>query len=255
MLPWTLLDSQPGFYLVDKAPGIGMHSEAGTAGLIAQLQEALGERALYPVHRLDTVTSGLLLIARHRDSAAELGRQFAEHRVEKFYLALARGKPAKKQGRVSGAMAKARGGSYKLCRQGDKVAVTDFVSTTLSPGLRLYLLRPLTGKTHQLRVMMKSLSVPILGDRRYGPATEPSDRCYLHAWALRFQLGGREYAYHCPPGIGEYFQDGALDAALLDWAAPWQRPWPGRPASLLPTADRRAMQVIKDTSRKSHDDE
>jgi len=61
-------------------------------------------------------------------------------------------------------MLKARRGAWKLARSKESPALTEFVSTSLGQGLRLFLLRPYTGKTHQLRVAMKSLGAPIIGD-------------------------------------------------------------------------------------------
>jgi len=87
----------------------------------------------------------------------------------------------------------ARNGSWKLLRSVENPAVTQFFSFGLTPGLRLYLLKPHTGKTHQLRVALKSLGVPLLGDTRYG--ADKSDRAYLHAWQLAFELDGKSYQF------------------------------------------------------------
>jgi hypothetical protein len=67
----------------------------------------------------------------------------------------------------------------------------------------LFLLRPRSGKTHQLRVAMKSQSAPILGDALYGGS--PADRAYLHAYALRFTLDDEAFCFVCPPDQGTHF--------------------------------------------------
>jgi tRNA pseudouridine32 synthase/23S rRNA pseudouridine746 synthase len=145
--------------------------------------------------------------------------------VEKYYLALSDAKPAKKQGLIRGDMEKGRGGAWKLCQSQLNPAVTQFFSHSLAPGRRLFLLRPRTGKTHQLRVAMKSLGAPILGDALYGGSA--ADRTYLHAYALALTLDGEALRFVCPPAQGSEFAVPAL-AAYLQQQPPWTLPWPQR---------------------------
>ena len=150
---------------------------------MAKLEQDLGIK-LFSVHRLDTLTSGLLLFAKSSQAAAEFTQMFTEHKVQKYYVALAKGKPKKKQGGIVGDMAKSRRSMHKLLRTKDNPAKTQFFSQSVAEGVRLYLLKPLTGKTHQLRVALASVGVPILGDKLYGG--EEADRGYLHAYSLHF---------------------------------------------------------------------
>jgi tRNA pseudouridine32 synthase/23S rRNA pseudouridine746 synthase len=115
-------------------------------------------------------------------------------------------------------MEKSRRGGWKLLHSRVNPAVTWFDSVSLAPGLRLYLLRPYTGRTHQLRVALKSLGAPILGDALYGPAQHDSDRGYLHAALLSFALDGQRWTYTCLPSHGQWFtapDSQAQMAALL----------------------------------------
>ncbi|WP_293762263.1 TIGR01621 family pseudouridine synthase [uncultured Aquitalea sp.] len=225
---FTLVHTDPRFYLLDKHPGVSFHREDGEAGLVDAARAQLGDAAVWPVHRLDRITSGLILLARSAEVARELGEALAGREVEKYYLALSERKPQKKQGLIRGDMLKGRGGAWRLLPSLEQPAVTQFFSYSLRPGLRLFLLRPRTGRTHQLRVAMKSQSAPILGDVLYGG--EAADRGYLHAYALRFTLGEEAFAFVCPPSIGQAFQLPEL-ALLLggELAAPWQLPWPALP--------------------------
>ena len=191
--------------LIDKHPDVSFHREDADIGLLDALRAATGLPALYPVHRLDAITSGLLLFARHPATAAALGRAWQAGEVGKLYLAIAPGKPSKKQGWVKGDMEKSRRGGWKLLHSRVNPAVTWFDSVSLAPGLRLYLLRPYTGRTHQLRVALKSLGAPILGDALYGPAQHDSDRGYLHAALLSFALDGQRWTYTCLPSRGQWF--------------------------------------------------
>ncbi len=224
---YRVLHKTDQLLVIDKSAGTSFHSEQGEAGLAEQLKQDLGGGSLYPVHRLDRMTSGLLLFARDLDSAQQLNEQFRQRRVEKFYLALSDRKPKKKQGLVCGDMVKARRGSWRLLKSRNNPAWTRFVSCSAEPGLRLFLLKPLTGRTHQLRVAMKSLGAPIIGDRRYGQVCEAEqDRGYLHAFALRFVLRDEPYQFICPPTEGELFARETVRRALTAWRDPWSLEWP-----------------------------
>ena len=174
------------FIIIYKPCGISVHKDQSEIGLTTLLAEQFGVPQVWLVHRLDKVTSGLLILALNAESAAEFSRLFSEHKIHKTYLALSNQKPKKKQGLIIGDMKKARDGAWKLCQTKENPAITRFASVSCEPNLRLFILKPQTGKTHQLRVAMKSLGSPILGDGLYGKNTEKIDRTYLHAAQLEF---------------------------------------------------------------------
>lgn len=205
------------FLVLLKPAGASMHSENG-AGWVVTASAQLG-MPLLPVHRLDRVTSGVLLLAKDSAAAAELAALFAAHRIEKYYLALSDKRSHKKQGRVIGDMLPARNGSWKLAHSKVQPAQTDFMSAGLGDGLRAYLLKPATGKTHQLRVALKSQGAAILGDERYGGSV--ADRTYLHAWALRFSAFGENFSVQAKPASGAHFLTEQMQQQLLSWQPPW----------------------------------
>lgn len=212
----------PDFLAVAKPSGIGMHTEHDELGVIVHLQHQLGER-LFPVHRLDKETSGILVVARHKQAAACFQTLFAQRAMEKYYLALGGSKPKKKQGLISGDMEKGRNGSWLLLKSQANPARTQFFSHGTGTGQRLYVLKPLTGKTHQLRVALKSISAPIVGDTRYKGEAAP--RLMLHATALRFDWNGERIQLLLHPSEQE-------DFTVLDWQqfplveTPWAYAWP-----------------------------
>ena len=164
------------FMVINKGPSLGMHDEGGEPGLVNRLRTETG-LTLYPVHRLDKMTSGLVLLARTPEANRALSMAFAAREVSKQYLALSDRKPKKKQGWVKGDMQKGRGGSWMLARSLDNPAISWFDSVPVREGLRLYRIKPQTGKTHQIRVALKSIGAPILGDERYGgTAADPALR-------------------------------------------------------------------------------
>ncbi len=209
--------------MVDKPAGLNFHSEDGEAGVIAQLAAQLNCDSLFPVHRLDKMTSGILLVALNKATAQQFQQMFAAREVEKYYLAMTDKKPKKKQGWVKGDMQPARNGSWKLSKTTLNPAITQFISVSTQPGERLFLLKPSTGKTHQLRVAMKSLGAPICGDSRYANKREAQqeDRGYLHAYALRFQLHEQNFEFVCPPNSGQRFLTDACQQQLTFWQIPW----------------------------------
>jgi tRNA pseudouridine32 synthase/23S rRNA pseudouridine746 synthase len=145
---YQIIADETDFIVIDKSHNVHFHSQDGTAGVMATVEKDLAIK-LYSVHRLDTLTSGLLLFAKSSQAAAEFTRLFTDHKVQKYYLALAKGKPKKKQGSIVGDMAKSRRSMHKLLRTMENPARTQFFSQSVAEGLRLYLLKPLSGKTHQ----------------------------------------------------------------------------------------------------------
>lgn len=215
--------------VIDKAPGVSFHRENESPGLVETVRSQLSLQELYPVHRLDRVTSGLMILGRTREAARELAKAIRTRSFDKYYLALSSGKPRKKQGLILGDMAKSRRGTWKLLRSRNHPAATQFMSRSVGEKLRLFLLRPLTGRTHQLRVAMKSLGTPVLGDPRYerfGPGSENHDRTYLHAFAVRFQLQGEVHAFVRAPGVGRLFLRHDVQEGVHGYGRPWELPWP-----------------------------
>lgn len=233
--PFTLVAETADFVVLDKSAGVSFHSEDGP-GLVVIAAESLGY-PLFPVHRLDKVTSGLILFARTRAAAAIFSSMFSQQQVQKFYLALSTGAVAKKQGWVKGDMTAGRRGGQKLLSSMHNPAVSYFISHGFSQpdGLphkcRAFLIKPFTGKTHQIRVALKSVSAPIYGDALY--QADSADRVYLHAYALCFEYLDQSYRFLQHPTQGAFFVHPQLQQLLASsWAEPWALSWPSYQAPL-----------------------
>lgn len=201
-----IIFSHSDFVVINKPYAVSVHKDLNEIGLTTRLAQQLNVEKVWLVHRLDKVTSGLLILALNAESAAYFSTLFAQHKVEKTYLALSCHKPKKKQGWIIGDMQKARRGAWKLTQTKQNPAVTYFESVSCEPNLRLFKLTPKTGKTHQLRVAMKSLGSPILGDPLYADKgklnienSSPIDRTYLHAYALTFTYHQENIHISCLP--------------------------------------------------------
>lgn len=197
--PRILAIESAGFCIVHKPAGWTVQRAESNPGLLHWLRETLGDSA-YPVHRLDAGTTGLVLFALTESTNRALSLAFAERKVTKTYLAVSDQAPRKKQGWIKGDMAPSRRGQWKLLRTQQNPAVTSFSSLSLAPGIRGFVMHPKTGKTHQLRVALKSLGSPIIGDQRYGGTPHPV--MHLHAWQLGFELAGQVYNYQAAPEGG-----------------------------------------------------
>jgi tRNA pseudouridine32 synthase/23S rRNA pseudouridine746 synthase len=217
------------FILIDKFPEVGFHREAESKGLIEVLRSDLNYNILYPVHRLDKMTSGLVLFAKSRNVARELAGQFYTRSVEKYYIAISDRRPRKKQGLIIGDMERTRRGMWKLSQGKTNPAVTQFFSRSYADNFRLFVLKPHTGKTHQLRVALKSIGSPVLGDPLYYKTSKERvvvDRGYLHSYGLGFQLYGDTFRFIGTPNVGMYFTDESFRSTLEEYKSPWELPWP-----------------------------
>ncbi|TRY29426.1 TIGR01621 family pseudouridine synthase [Aliiglaciecola sp. M165] len=217
------------FVVVNKPVNIAVQDEATQPGIIPVLTQQLNLPKLWLVHRLDKVTSGLLLLAKNAEAASLLSQCFAQRKMQKYYLALSDKKPKKKQGTVIGDMHKIRDGKWALSPSTVQPAISQFFSSSVAPKKRLFIVKPYTGKTHQIRVMLKSLGSPIIGDTAYKGIEE--DRTYLHAFGLQFELDGTSHSFSCLPEQGRLFNCQQWQQIRADFFQPWTLPWP-----ILPNA-------------------
>jgi len=223
MMTIKLLYENNDFAVVAKPAGMNFHSE-DEPGLAVQVQKMLNAEQLYPVHRLDKMTSGLVMFAKTLAAAQIFQTMFETRQIEKFYLAVSTRKPKKKQGWIKGDMEPARRGNWKFAATKDNPAVTQFVSVALRTGERGFLVKPHTGKTHQIRVALKSIGAPISGDIRYAHAEEAKKevRGYLHAYALRFTFDGEVYEFISEPDEGKRYLSDTFVSQLGVWSKPWE---------------------------------
>lgn len=142
------------------------------------------------VHRLDKDTSGILLIARNRQMAEILLDKFKNKQINKTYLALISDIPSKKSGEVNlPLLKKYRGKNEKIyVDENGKEAITKYQILSSKNNISLIELQPITGRTHQLRVHMKEIGHPILGDYKYGKKSQNNfSRLALHAFKIKIK--------------------------------------------------------------------
>lgn len=202
--PLDLIHEDHALIVVNKpagllsVPGKGDHL---SDCLMARLQAAFPEALL--VHRLDMDTSGVMVFARTPQAQRHLGLQFEKRQVKKVYLARVWGEMAEKEGHIDLPLIvdwPNRPRQHVNFETG-KPAQTDWRRVRVEEGTTRVRLMPKTGRSHQLRVHMKEIGHPILGDPFYatGPALE-FPRLMLHAESLKLRHpeGGRGMSFRVP---------------------------------------------------------
>lgn len=158
------------------------------------------------VHRLDRATSGVMILAKNPETLAFLQKQFSQRRTKKEYAAIAEGELTEKEAVIDMPIERnpKKPQTFRVGVNG-KSASTRYKVTKVSNGFSLLELKPVTGRTHQLRVHLKQLGHPIVGDTLYGG--KKADRLYLHAKSLEITLPGgtrKVFSVDTPKEFKEY---------------------------------------------------
>jgi 23S rRNA pseudouridine1911/1915/1917 synthase len=183
--------------VVDKPAGLVVHPGAGTrsgtlAGQLLTLGARGGDDPERPgvVHRLDRDTSGLLLVARSEEAHAALQEAICGREVERRYLALVRGHPRSRTGRIDAPIGRDRRDPTKrsLDTEEPREAITWFETRETFPEHTLLDVKLETGRTHQVRVHLAAIDLPVSGDAQYGAKGDLGlERQFLHAYRLRLK--------------------------------------------------------------------
>ncbi|MGK0187794.1 MAG: 23S rRNA pseudouridine1911/1915/1917 synthase [Verrucomicrobiales bacterium] len=228
-IPLHILHEDLDLAVLDKAEGMVVHPAAGNPdGTLVNallhrfgaLSEIGGVQRPGIVHRLDKDTSGCMVVARNDVTHRALTEQFAHRTVSKIYLAVVEGTPARESGRVDTHI-----GRHPVNRQrmavvqapAGKHALTDYRVLATVNGDALVECTLHTGRTHQIRVHMKELGHPLIGDPIYAkPARQKQyvGRLMLHAWRLGFNHPGTRSRMN-------------FEAAIPAAYAPWVHAWRG----------------------------
>lgn len=211
--PWPkILFRDKDVLVIEKPSGLLSNPGRGDAFADSVLSRLAAQfQPLYLVHRLDLATSGLMVFATRRNAEAALKHQFASRQIAKTYLARVAGVPRCGAGLIDlplGAVAKSDPQAppqHQVCLQHGKPAQTYYRVLWHDTASALLQLKPITGRSHQLRVHLASLGHPILGDSIYASAAQQhaASRLLLHATALSFlhPYSGELMQFYCPPEL------------------------------------------------------
>jgi 23S rRNA pseudouridine1911/1915/1917 synthase len=179
--------------VVDKPAGLVVHPGHGHAqgtlvhALAGKIAGGDPERPGI-VHRLDRGTSGLMVVARSEAAHARLQELVRERALERTYLALVRGRPRSRTGRIEAQIGRDRGDPTRVSMDTDspREAITHFEVERLWPGHALLRVKLETGRMHQIRVHLTAIDLPVVGDQTYGVPGAELSRQFLHAAELSF---------------------------------------------------------------------
>ena len=203
-IPIDIIFETEDLLLVNKPAGMVVHPSVGhdTGTLVhaalahsPEMEGIGGEIRPGVVHRLDKDTSGLIILAKNDAAHHELQQQFKDRSVEKVYLALVDGQPPTPSGRIEAYIG--RDPRYRkrmaVVHSGKgREAITIYHTKESFSEHSLLEVHPKTGRTHQIRVHLAYIKVPVVGDREYGRSrpTLPVERQFLHAISLTIRLPG-----------------------------------------------------------------
>lgn len=190
--------------VVNKPSGLAVHGGSGiNLGLIESFRQMRPEsRFLELVHRLDRETSGCILLAKKRSALRYIQQELREGRIQKIYQALVVGRWPKRRVQINTPLVKNQlAGGERIVRvatddtSGAKSCLTQYRIIERFEGCTLVEARPITGRTHQIRVHCQSIGCSIIGDDKYSDDEVNKmyrqwglKRLFLHAWQLQFRL-------------------------------------------------------------------
>lgn len=203
---------------VNKPAGISVMGERHATDLVRMAKEE-GER-LYPVHRIDKVTSGVVLFAKDLAAHGRLTRQFTKRTVDKVYLAIIPGPGLPEVGTIDLPLFTASSGRVRVAAQRESIAeagnrwhvppAETFSHTTIYPSVTTFatawsddehavlVVRPVSGRRHQIRVHLAWIGHAIVGDPLFDKSVAPDARTHLHSWRLGITLRDRVHI-EAPP--------------------------------------------------------
>ena len=193
-----------------KNPGLLSEDAPGKPNLPTLLREHTGGE-IFPIHRLDKETGGVMVYAKTSREAAALSKAVQENALVKEYLAVLCAPPEQPEGVLEDLLFHDRNKNKTYAvqreRRGVKKAKLAYRVLEEKNGLTLVHVRLYTGRTHQIRAQFSSRGCPLLGDRRYGGATADG----FGLWAFRLSLPGSTHTAFPNGGIWEAFADSFTD--------------------------------------------
>ena len=186
-LPLGIVYEDEDLLVLDKPAGLVVHPGAGRStgtlvnALLHHVKDLSGIGGVARpgiVHRLDSGTSGLIVVAKNDTAHRSLAAQFEARTVAKEYLTVVHGRPERDRGTIDAPIARDPRHRQKMsvARTGGRAARSSYVVKRALDGASLVSVAIHTGRTHQIRVHMAHLGCPVVGDRTYGGAREPASR-------------------------------------------------------------------------------
>lgn len=210
----TTIAKEHDFLIINKPAGLVVHApnsnyQPATLGdWVAQTHEEIAHVGLIDrpgiVHRLDKNTSGLMIIARNNAAHATFTSMFKNRQIQKTYLAIVVGHPPKEGridfyvGRHPTVRNKMHHFTEKTKHSSSRMATSFYKTLQYFKEYSLVEIKPITGRTHQIRVHLAALGFPLLSDEVYGAKSKLMPRHALHAHKLEFYYKDKHYTFTAP---------------------------------------------------------
>lgn len=208
-IPIEILYEDEEYIIFNKPAGLlvipSPHNEPGT--LVHRVNEQLKNSSikLYPCHRLDRDTSGLILFAKGKFNQERMMEAFKKREIKKKYIAFVQGKMPQRAGEIKG-MIYNRHERFKGRHPAGKLAITRYKVIEIKKHFSIVEVEPVTGRTNQIRIQFKEIGHPVVGERKYAFARDFAvkfRRTALHALSLKWRhpVTGREIVVESPLAV------------------------------------------------------
>lgn len=202
MNPINIIFENEDFLVINKPAGFVSHenwNKSDAPCILDSIKNFRGE-FLQVVHRLDKDTSGLLIVAKTREALSVFGTIFFKKKIKKYYLAVVRGIPKKKVIFINKTIGRDPFNKNKMKIMGHlaKDAKTEVTLLNSFDNHSVLSVEIFTGRTHQIRVHLSNVGLPVLGDNLYGQESELINRQALHAYKAIFSYKGKLFKFTVP---------------------------------------------------------
>jgi 23S rRNA pseudouridine1911/1915/1917 synthase len=219
--------------VIDKPAGVLSHSknnfdnEYTVADFLYSKSKDLEEADFRTgiVHRLDRLTSGVMILAKNINTQSFLSKQFAERKITKFYVALVAGKLRTDEFKIDAGIQRdsKRPNRFKASSSGKSATtIVKLIKYFENDDISVVLLKPETGRTHQLRVHMNMIEHPIIGDVLYAKPSKRFNRTMLHAYSLEISTKPKQlskiFTAKIPKDMSSYIDEAEVKKTIYSLA-------------------------------------